>query len=173
MSLRRYVLAVLTVPFLVALGCQPSAQSPGSADAVEPAGPTAAEDRQAIDAVRDSEVETFGAGDIDAILDLFTEDAVLMPPGEAPVVGRAAQRLWLEAFYEQGTVQNGYGDTELELAGDWAFERLSYTMTLSPVGGGEPTTMSGTGFHVYERQADGSWKIAYDIWNVGGPSEEM
>lgn len=65
-----------------------------------------------------------------------------------------------------------YDDSELELAGDWAFERLAYAMTLTPVDGGEATTMSGTGFHVYERQADGSWKIAYDIWNVG-PSAEM
>lgn len=167
MSLRKFTFLLLGAALIAVLGCQPAAEPP---EPVEPTGPTAAEDRQAIDALRQRETENFSAGNVDIILQLFTDDAVLMPPGEPAVVGTAAQRDWLDAFYEQFTVGVSYHETELELAGDWAFEQLSFTMTLTPVEGGEATTMRGRGLHVYERQADGSWRIAYDVWNSTEPA---
>lgn len=167
MSLRRSTFVLLGVSVFLVVACQPAAET---TEPAESAGPSAAEDREAIEALRQRESETFGAGDVDAIVELFSDDAVLMPPGEPAVVGRAAQRDWLEALYEQFAVEARYADTTLELAGDWAFEQLWFTMTLTPVEGGEATTINGHGLHVYERQADGSWRIAYDVWNSAEPA---
>ncbi|MCH7490100.1 MAG: hypothetical protein IID05_05335 [Gemmatimonadetes bacterium] len=46
---------------------------------------------------------------------------------------------------------------------------MTFTMTLTAVGGGDPMLDVGKGFHVYRRQRDGSWKIAQDIWNSDNP----
>lgn len=43
-------------------------------------------------------------------------------------------------------------------------------LTLTPKDGGEPVQESIKGRHVYEKQEDGSWKIAQDIWNTDRPS---
>ena len=51
------------------------------------------------------------------------------------------------------------------MTSDWAYERFSFSRTMTPTGGGEPTTARGKGIHVYRRQSDGSWKLARDLWN--------
>ena len=39
-------------------------------------------------------------------------------------------------------------------------------MIVTPRAGGEAVTETFKGIHVYRRQADGSWKIAQDAWNM-------
>ena len=38
---------------------------------------------------------------------------------------------------------------------------------------GEPMTDRGAGIHILQRQADGSWKLAVDIWNSDNPPPEQ
>lgn len=125
-------------------------------------------DREAITAIRQRERETFSAGDRAAINELFTDDAVIMPPNEPVVIGASARDAWLEAFYRQVSVEAVYTGSTITIVGDHAYETLAFRMTITPVGGGEPTVEIGKGLHIYERQADGSWKIAVDIWNTDG-----
>ncbi|MCZ6702420.1 MAG: hypothetical protein O6940_05190 [Ignavibacteria bacterium] len=42
-------------------------------------------------------------------------------------------------------------------------------LTITPVDGGESIMETGKCIHVYKRQADGTWKIAQDIWNMDNP----
>ena len=58
---------------------------------------------------------------------------------------------------------------EVRVAGDWAFARMTYTETLTPKAGGEPTEDSGRWLVIYERQPDGAWKIYLEIWNSDRP----
>jgi len=133
--------------------------SPAAAD-------TAAADRQALTAIRQREEAAFSAGDIAAMNALFTDDALIMPPNEPAVQGSAARNAWLTALYDQVTVESTYLDAELTLAGDFAYETLVFTLAATPLAGGEPTVENGKGLHIYQRQADGSWKIALDVWNT-------
>jgi ketosteroid isomerase-like protein len=59
---------------------------------------------------------------------------------------------------------------EVELAGDdWAFERGTYTIALTPKAGGTPIRDTGKYLTIYRRQADHSWLMARDIWNSNNP----
>jgi ketosteroid isomerase-like protein len=86
-----------------------------------------------------------------------------------PLVGKDAIRAWTENIYKQFTVQGKYTSADVVVAGDWAFERITSTLTMKPVAGGEPVQEVATGMHIYRRQADGSWKIAQDVWNTDNP----
>ena len=128
-------------------------------------------DRQAISRVREQEIATFSSGDVEKLLALVTDDAVLMPPNEPAVVGKEAARAWLRNLYQQFKIEGSYTSTaDLRVIGDWAFERMSFKLKLTPVAGGAPIEDVGKGFHVYRRQAGGAWKIAQDIWNSDKPA---
>ena len=59
---------------------------------------------------------------------------------------------------------------EVTLTGaDWAFERGTYTITLTPATGGAPVHDAGKYITTCERQADDTWVIARDIWNSNNP----
>ena len=107
------------------------------------------------------------AGDTEAYVALIAEDAVLMPPNAPPVIGKEAIRVWNEAMSRQFRFQTYKSvDDEVVLAGDWAFRRATAEWALTTFGGGEPIRDSGKFIIIYERQANGSWRVARDIWNT-------
>ena len=57
----------------------------------------------------------------------------------------------------------------MQLFGDFAFVRGDFSATLTPKAGGEPTLDTGKWMGLWQRQADGSWKIAADIFNSDLP----
>lgn len=125
---------------------------------------------EAIDSIRRAEMVAFSEADVERLLGLFSEDAVVMPPGEPLVTGRAEERAWLEDLYEGFEVDARYTDSDLTLLDGVAYETLAFTMTLTPKDEGKPTSVEGKGLHIYQRQPDGSWKIVLDIWNANQPA---
>ena len=126
--------------------------------------------KAAIAKLHDQEMAAYSAGDINAIENLFTDDIKIMPPNKPAVTGKAALRTWAENLYSMFNIQGEYTSSDLTLAGDWAFERLTFNMTRTPVSGGESIQETGKCIHIYKRQADGSWRIAQDIWNMDNPA---
>ena len=51
------------------------------------------------------------------------------------------------------------------MAGDWAFHLSEYVLKIMPKGDGEAMEERGKIIVIYQRQPDGSWKIAREIWN--------
>lgn len=91
-------------------------------------------DRQAISRLREQEIAAFSSGDVEKLLALFTDDLVLMPPNEPAVVGKAAARVWARQMYQQFKIEGSYTSTaDLRLIGDWAFERMSFKLKLTPL----------------------------------------
>jgi ketosteroid isomerase-like protein len=96
-----------------------------------------------------------------------------MPPNAPAVSGKAAARAWSQELSQQMTIQAiDYTSADVVIAGDWAIERYAGSLTMTPLGG---ETMSETlkGIHIYRRQADGSWKLAQDVWNSDQPLPDM
>jgi uncharacterized protein (TIGR02246 family) len=119
----------------------------------------------AIDHVRESHVAALNAGDVDAWTGQFTEDAVQMPPHFSANAGKQAIRAWNAGFLNLFGCQFSLEVDEVRVAGQWAFERGRYTITLVPKAGGPSMDEAGKYITIYQRQADGSWKMARDIWN--------
>ena len=128
--------------------------------------PSEVEDTAAIRDVRANKfAASFIAADSDGFLASITEEMVIMPPDEPPVTGHDTIRAWLEGFFAAYKTDLEYTGSDVSVAGDVAFEAYAFRWTLTPVDGSEPIKQTGKGVYVLRRQADGSWKVARDIWN--------
>ncbi len=154
----------LSLLFLLSItACAPPAE-----EAVEEATTTEA-DLNAISEVREQEIAAINAGDVEGFLTVLTEDVIGMPPNEPALIGKDAVGSWTQSLVDQFAVQGVYTSSDIVVAGDWAFEHFSGNWTLTPKARGESIAETFKGIHIYQRQADGSWKIAWDTWNSDNP----
>mgnify|MGYP001813553050 FL=1 len=110
------------------------------------------------------------SGDLDLFMSIWTGDAIRMGQDAPAVVGWDAIRASTGPLLEQFDLHiEGYGETEVEVSGDLAFSRGTYTMTLTPKEGGPTTFIDGKWLDILKRQADGSWKIYCDCYNNNAP----
>lgn len=158
-SSTKLVVTLLVTSVLFVIGCtQPQNQEA---------------DKAAITKLHTDEMAAFSSGDVSAFDNIFANDIVAMPPNDPELNGLAAMRTWAENMYSAYKIQGEYTSSDLTLAGDWAFERLTFNLGMTPVAGGESVQETGKCIHIYKRQADGSWKIAQDIWNMDSPASPM
>ena len=126
-------------------------------------------DVDAIVKLLEEEFAAANAGDVEALLDLRTDEAVEMLPGDQPLIGKDAIR---KAWNQESEIIEQYKNLSIEeinLVGDWAFTRFSYTHSLTPVSGGDPIIQNGQGLLIAQRQPDSSWKIHWEMVNSGEP----
>ena len=118
--LKPLVLAVGTVLAL-------SACAPGAPPAVDTAA-----DEAALKAATVTWIEAYNAGDVEKIVALYAEDAVLMPPHAPVASGHAAIRAFLTAD-TAGAKAAGIklvpGTSTAGVAGDTGWESGTYTVT--------------------------------------------
>jgi uncharacterized protein (TIGR02246 family) len=141
----------------------------GRESAAVPAG-LSAEDEAAIRALDAAWARASSAGDGNAVAALYTSDATVLPPMEPIRQGEAAKKYWVD-------FTNAFsGPTELTTTavggqGDLAYAVGTYRSTLTPrKAGAKPLpTQEGKYLEVLKKQADGSWKIVYDMWSPNAP----
>jgi len=126
-------------------------------------------DKAAIDRLREVHVAALNAGDAKGWAACFANDGVQMPPNFETNAGKAAIEGWSKGFLGLFSCRFKLSVDEVQVTGDWAFERGRYDITLTPRAGGEPMGDNGKYITIYQRQADGGWKIARDIWNSDRP----
>jgi uncharacterized protein (TIGR02246 family) len=120
-------------------------------------------DTTALEASSDAWELAMNAKDIDALADLYTEDARILPPDAPMGSGRDAVR---EVF--GGMIEAGIGGEttilEASVNGDTGHIVGTYTLIVD----GEA---AGTGKYIetWERGADGQWRISNDIFNADVP----
>ena len=160
----------ITLPMgLIALltACAPAAEEP--AEGGEEMAATQENVVAAIDQVREREIGMLTAGELDEWVSIYTADVAYMPPNSPLLIGREAAKAWAAATSEAFDIAAEYTDSEVMAAGDWAIERYLGSYTFTPKAGGTPISGTMKGIHVYQRQPDGSWQIAQDIWNEDSP----
>ncbi len=150
---KRLVLTLGIVMCLVlSVGCQ------------GPAGLSEA-DRTAIRQGDENYVKLANAKDFKGAAALYAEDAIVLPPNQAAVQGRAA----IQAALETSPVSNFQLQIlEIEGRGDLAYERGTYSETVTTTGAA-PIEDRGKYLTIWRKQADGSWKMLRDIWNSDLP----
>lgn len=123
-------------------------------------------DLQAIQRLREAFVQAHNDGDAGRLAELFTEDAVFVPADEADCQGREEIAGYLGDFLalEPSTLE--FDVRETRVAGNWAFQRIDATLTLTDPITGEAYEVWERHFWILERQPDGSWKIARAITNI-------
>ncbi len=104
-----------------------------------------------------------------SIVDLGTENAVVMYADAPAVTGRDALRARQQAIYDQATFEENRSVDEIVISGDWAFVRWAATGTMTPKDGSEPSVFDRKGIAILQRQPDNSWKMARVIWNSNLP----
>jgi ketosteroid isomerase-like protein len=106
--------------------------------------------------------------DIDRILSYWTEDAVVLPPGFAPVIGKAALRDYVENSLLTPGFNISWKSSDVVVSPDlklaYMFAENSVTMNGPD---GRPVETKGRGITIWRREADGVWRCAVDIWNQG------
>ena len=122
-------------------------------------------DKSTIDRLREAHITALNAGDADGWADCFANDGIQMPPNFETNAGRAAIEGWSKGFLGMFSCQFKLSVGEVQVAEDWAFERGRYDIKLTPRTGGNSVDDNGKYITIYQRQSDGGWKIARDIWN--------
>jgi ketosteroid isomerase-like protein len=146
----------LTVVLASAVACT-SQQQPSAEDD--------ARDIEALNAALAEHVVAVNSGDTATNLAGFTEDLVYLPPAGPPVRGKPALASFIGSFYEAFEAEIDMLPEETILMGDWAFQWGMITGTVQPLDGSEGVPLNGKWAYLYQRQPDGSWKIARDMYN--------
>lgn len=134
-----------------------------------PPGQVALE-RKALDRLRDEYVAAFNAADADRVAGIYAADATVMPPNEPPLNGRTAIRDWFKAGFDQFTMKASLSSQEFALMGtEWAFDRGTYTLTLTPKAGGNSMQEEYKYLTLLHKERDG-WKAKRDIYNSSKPT---
>ena len=127
--------------------------------------PTPEQDITAIEAMSKARAAAFNEGNAADIALHFTDDAILMAPGQPASQGKdAVQAYYQSVFDTYHTSLTSYYD-EVKVDGDLAYGQGFAEVILTPRAGGEPLSSTAKYLNILQRQPDGSWKTTHDIWN--------
>jgi uncharacterized protein (TIGR02246 family) len=129
-------------------------------------------DKAAIRSASQKYVEAANAQNVDAWIQLVSENAVYMPENHAPLEGRKAVAEWFSAPQSQGPLTLSLTTAEIEGRGDVAFVRGAYSLTRNNANVG-----TGNFIEIWQKESDGMWRIIRDVWNTnadvpGDPAAE-
>jgi uncharacterized protein (TIGR02246 family) len=121
-----------------------------------------AQDKATIQSLSDKFAQAFNAGDAAAVAALYTDDAVILPPGGEMMKGKSA----IQAFWKGAAEQLGDGKlTTVDvkpLGSEAAREIGTFSFRTK---GSQPQEITGKYVVVWEK-VEGDWKLATDIWNT-------
>lgn len=107
------------------------------------------------------------AGDADKLANMYTEDAYSLPSNLPMWKGREEIRMGNKKDMESGTKYTSLTAKTLDVfgSGDLVYEVGTYSLTFIPQNMTEATTENGKYIDIWQKQADGTWKIKADTWN--------
>jgi uncharacterized protein (TIGR02246 family) len=106
------------------------------------------------------------AKDATAAAALYTEDAVLLPPGEPIVRGREAiEEYWRNALELGGVREVSVETMDALSSGSLGYETGSFVLTVNGPDG-EAVIDKGRFIELLKREPDGKWRSTHGIWNA-------
>ncbi len=103
------------------------------------------------------------AKDVDGLVAMYTDDARVMPPNAAMTVGSDGVRAAFGAMVDAG-VSVKLTSMEARVVGD-----IGHNIGTFAVSVGDTVVDVGKFIETWERGADGTWRIANDIYNSDNP----
>ena len=106
---------------------------------------------------------------LDRVVEIYSEDAVYLPPHHAAVHGRDAIREYLKGPLAHGVTNLKFEVTYIKQSGDLAYDVGRYRMTVPQEGGGTRTD-EGKYLAVWRRDKGLKWKLVADSWSSDLPA---
>jgi ketosteroid isomerase-like protein len=110
--------------------------------------------------------KTAAAKDVERTIAYYSDDAIVFPPNATSAVTKEAIRNgWKEMFATPGFVIT-WQTTRVQAGktGEMAWVSGTYELTMNDASG-KPINDRGKYLEVWEKQTDGNWKCAADMWN--------
>ena len=107
--------------------------------------------------------DALSAGDIDAALELYTEDCRMMPPGGPMTVGRQQVRRLVQGLIGKSLTIR-YEQVRVERVADGTIMSLG-----RGIGSLEGVSIHSKHILLLRKDPDGVWRIAVDIYNFDEP----
>jgi uncharacterized protein (TIGR02246 family) len=129
-------------------------------------GSTRAEDLRAImEADNARWLAAYNTNTPEAFATMYTEGAVVLPPGLQPVNGREAiTQFWKDRLKLGNRKDHTFEIVSVRQEGQLAYQVARWTLNILN-GRDEPTKVSGNTVRIFERQPDGSWLTKVHIFN--------
>jgi uncharacterized protein (TIGR02246 family) len=155
-QIKKFALAAALL--LMGAGGSAQAQTPGvTADR----GSEMAGEKTAIVSLLSSYEAALNASNTAAVMPLYAEDAVFMPPNNQSAVGAAAVRQAYDAVFKAIKLDLKFTVAEIVLvAPNWAFARTNSAGTVTVNANGAKIADANQELFVFRKGADGTWKIA-------------
>ena len=152
----------LTVAILAALtasGCTKGAKA-------------AVDTAQISDSIKAQEAQwqkDYAAKDLNALAAHYADDAALGGPGDPLATSDTERRKILGGMLSDPNLKLTFAADRVQVAeaGDYAYSRGHYSMTMTDKTTNKPATGDGSYLTVYKRQSDGSWKAVEDFVTPG------
>jgi ketosteroid isomerase-like protein len=109
--------------------------------------------------------EVFGKRNFDALDDIYTSGAHILPPGAPMISGRQRiKEFWSNLVQSANASSSVLESIDVMPAGDGAVEIGRAVLVVQPAG--QAASQLEVKYVVYWQQEDGRWKWHVDIWNA-------
>lgn len=97
---------------------------------------------------------------------IYTQDAVVLPPGQQPVEGRhAITQFWTDRLKPGNRKDHTFEIVSIRQDGRYAYQVARWTLDIINTMG-TTTKVSGNTVRIFERQPDGAWLTKVHIFNL-------
>ncbi|MCY7354295.1 MAG: DUF4440 domain-containing protein [Lysobacter sp.] len=113
-------------------------------------------------------MEAYNAGDVERIVAMYSDDAIVMPPDAPPATGVTALRTFLTgniAGMKAAGLRLRDGSSDVGTSGDLGW----HAGTFAVVDAAGKTVGAGKYMEIWQRR-NGKWVIIRDIWNNDAPA---
>jgi len=120
---------------------------------------------------RDREWATVAAAgqDVDRVASYWSDDALVMPPGQPIIEGKAAIREFVAASFKIPGFRIHWTSQRPAFSPDGQVAYMRAANEITVPGENGPLTIVGRGVTVWRVDKDGQWRCVVDIWNGAPP----
>jgi uncharacterized protein (TIGR02246 family) len=136
-------------------------------------GIAAADDKAGIESTLAAYNKALNGGEASAVLPLYTEDGVFMPPYSQSAIGRDAVRNAYDNVFKELKFNVKFNIAELfQMAPTWAYVRTNSAGTTAHSSTGKTTSEANQELFIFKKGDDGRWRIARYSFSPTNPPEK-
>jgi uncharacterized protein (TIGR02246 family) len=125
---------------------------------------------QAVSAVLEKYQDALNASDTNAVMPLYVDDGVFMPPYSPSAVGRESLRKAYDAVFRAITLHVKFNIAEImEVGPGWVFARTNSAGTNTDNATGQKSAEANQELFIFKKDTDEQWKIARYSFSTTNP----